>query len=446
MKRMVKSTRLVKSLLLAGLLAAPTLAFHAMAAESDNHWSTQNVLDDGNGPYAYFNDPGNWDAAVVPGYTNDAGAYIRVMDSQATGSHVTCIITNSMNLYQIMIGAGNGGDVVISNGAVVTAGVGMFGGPNQWTGVGFPNGPSTLTIGPGSSLTCGDHLWLGQGDADGGPNSVIVDGGTLTVNGQLGVSWNGGPGTNYLIIKNGGTVNEHSWSANQSFGQPANSGNVGVLNIADNTSHLVINGNQTGSFNYFVTNGNFLAYGGLGTITYNYNPSLNVSTVSAVAPVDANTPIFSVQPTNTIVGLGAPATLHALVSNVSVNYGWLLNSVLLTDGGGISGSHTATLTIASITSANVGNYSVVATNQNFATEFTLSTTAALSADSFNLYPVITINGVPGDTYVVQYATSLTPPVTWTPFATNILGGPIQYVIDTGSPLSMQRFYRVVQTQ
>ncbi len=442
---MVKTPRLFKTLLLAAVLAAPNLAFNALAAEADMHWTPVDVFNDGGGDYAYFDDPNNWGSFVAPGYTNDAGAYIRVMDNQAVGSHVTCIITNDLNLYQLMIGAGGSGDVIITNGAHVTAGVGMFGGPNQWTGVGFPNGPSTLTIaGTGSSLTCGDHLWLGQGDANGGPNSVIVDGGTLTVNGQLGVSWNGGPGTNYLIIKNGGTVNEHSWSANQSFGQPANAGNVGILNIADNTSRLVINGNQTGSFNYFVTNGNFLAYGGLGTIAYNYNPSLNVSTVTAIAPVDPFTPIFSLQPSNVVVTLGSPATLHALVSNVgSVDYVWQLNNVPLTDGGGLTGTHTANLSIASVAAANVGNYSVVATNHDHPDHFTTSHTASVNAESFNLFPVITVNGVIGNTYLVQYATSLTPPVTWTTLATVTLGAASQQVVDTATPLAITRFYQVV---
>lgn len=325
MKRTVNSSRLFKSLLLVGLLAAPNLAFNAMAQESDMHWSPNDIFNDGGGNYAYFDDGNNWDSLVVPGYTNAAGAYIRVMVNQAANSHVTVVITNSMNLYQLMVGAGGSGDVVITNGAVVTTGVGMYGGGNQWTGVGFPNGPSTLTIAGGASLICGDHLWLGQGDANGGPNSVIVDGGTLTVNGQLGVSWNGGPGTNYLIIKNGGTVNEHSFSSGESFGLPVHPGHWGILNIADNTSKLVINGNQTAFFNYYVTNGQFLAYGGAGTITYNYNPSLNVSTVLAVAPVDPNTPIFSLQPSNVVVTLGSPVTLHALAatgnSSPSITHG-----------------------------------------------------------------------------------------------------------------------------
>ncbi len=318
--------------------------------------------------------------------------------------------------------------------------MGLFGGPNQWTGLGFPGGPSTLYIGPSSSLSCGDHLWIGNGAAD-SVGTLTIDGGALHVQGQFGLGWNGFAGTtNYATIKNGGHLFLNQW-AGQTLGTATA---VGILNIADNSSLVTVNGNVTGQFAAVTNNNRLIAYGGAGTVTWNYNPGLNLTTINAVAPVNPNTPIFSVQPTNTIVGVGAPATLHALVSNVAVNYGWLFNNVPVTDGGGISGSHTANLTIASVTGANVGNYSVIATNQSIASEHTLSATAALTTDAFSINPVITINGVVGDTYVCQYTSSLTPPVTWTSFATNTLGSPIQYVIDLSASLSTQRFYRVAQ--
>src|SRR5689334_15075862 len=90
-----------KTLLVAGMLAATNLAFNAMAV--DNHWSPFNVLDDGFGPYAYFNDGANWDQAVAPSYTNSVGDTMRTMVSQSVGSYVTCVITNDQELYQIMI-------------------------------------------------------------------------------------------------------------------------------------------------------------------------------------------------------------------------------------------------------------------------------------------------------------------------------------------------------
>ena len=441
MKKMVKSSRLFNALLLAGLLVP--LAFSARAQNYDQAtWSPLNTSTDGSGNvYAYWNDTQNWNTAIVPSLSNSvSGNLWAVHFADPAGAIVQCIVTNDTQVGQVVVGDyGNGGYLVITNGASFQAG--LVGG-NNWTGVGFPNGPGTLYVGPNSVVTLGSHLWVGNGLTAQG--TVIVDGGTINIpNGQLGVGWNGTGGTNYLTIENGGKVVCGQWNP-ASFGPPGNTTTLGILNLADNTSTLVINGNQTGSFNNLVTNHQFLAYGGLGTISWNYNPALNISTVFAIAPVNPNTPIFAVQPTNVIVASGAPATLHALVSNVPVNYGWLFNNVPLADGGGISGSHTATLTVASVNSANIGNYSVVATNQNFATEHTLSTTASLTTDAFSINPVVTINGVVGDTYVCQYTSSLTPPVTWTSFATNTLGGSVQYVIDLSASLSTQRFYRVVQ--
>ena len=129
------------------------------------------------------------------------------------------------------------------------------------------------------------------------------------------------------------------------------------------------------------------------------------------------------------------------------SYQWLFNSAPLSDGDGISGSHTATLTVGNFTAAETGIYSVVATNANPASQndrnYGSSLGVSVSAESFNLYPVITINGVNGSSYLVQYTTSLTPPVTWTTLTTVTAGaGPIQ-VVDTATPLSVQRFYQVI---
>ena len=444
MKRMVKSPRQFKSLLLAGLLGS--LALNAMAVpETDYHWSPNDVFNDGGGNYAYMNDDNNWDSLLAPTVTNSSGAFIRTMLNQSAGSHVVCVITNDTDLYQLMIGTGGGGggDLVITNGAHVTAGRGLDGGPSQWTGLAFPGGPSTLTVvGTGTSLSCGDHLWIGNGGSADSTGKLYIDGGTLIVQGQFGLGWNGLSGTtNYATITNGAHLQLNQW-ASPTLGQ---GGCIGILNIADNSAYVTINGNVTGYFAALTNSMQLIAYGGAGHITWNYNPSGNITTINAVAPPDPNTPIFSTQPVNTIVALNGPGSMHAQVSNVAVNYGWLLNNVPVADGGGISGSHTATLNIANVTSANVGNYICVATNSSFPTEVTLSSVASLNADSFNLYPVITVNGVQGNTYAVQWTASLTPPVTWNTLATVTLGAPSQQVVDTGTPLALSRFYRVVQT-
>ncbi|HVV73803.1 MAG TPA: hypothetical protein VHI52_20230, partial [Verrucomicrobiae bacterium] len=114
------------------------------------------------------------------------------------------------------------------------------------------------------------------------------------------------------------------------------------------------------------------------------------------------------------------------------------------DGNGISGAQTSKLTISGVAAASVGIYSVYATNTTSSTSWALSSAVSLSTEAISFYPVITINGIPGNTYQVDYTTSLTPPVTWTPLATVTLAAPSQFVVDSGSPMSNNRFYRVVQ--
>jgi len=257
------------------------------------------------------------------------------------------------------------------------------------------------------------------------------------------VGWNGTGGTNYITLTNGGRAFLSQWAAS-TLGQPGNN-SLGIMNIADNSSYVVVTNNATGFFNTLVTNNQLIAYGGLGKITWNYNPVANITTINATAPTNQFTPIITAQPTNQIVSLGGTASFHVQISNVPVNYQWIFNGNPLTDGGGISGSKTATLTISGVTVAQTGSYFVMATNTTHSDQFVSSSSATLSIMGINLYPVVTINGVPGNTYVTEYTASLTPPVTWTPFATNAVGSfaPV-YVVDSTSPMAVKRFYHVIQ--
>ena len=431
-----------KSLLLAGLLAGPMLAFNAMAQNrEDDHWSPTDVFTDGNGNQAaYYADPNNWSEVVVPVVvdTNQVNTFFNAAFDSAA---VICVVTNDSGVGQLMCGFGGGGTIEIYPGAHFQAGF-AFGG--NWTGIGFVAGPGTLIVDPGADFTCASHLWVGQGTADQG--TVIINGGTIHIpNGQLGVSWNGIGGTNYITITNGGALYLSQWSS-QTLGAPGSGGaNIGIMNIGAN-SQVVITNNQLSYMNTLETNGQLIAFGGLGTISAVYNPSANITILTGLAPAGPPTPVFSLQPSNTIVSLGGTATLTAAASP-ETGYQWLFNSAPLTDGIGISGSTTATLTIANFKVEETGIYSVVATNANAGSQyrsFASSQGATLSADSINLYPVVTVDGVNGSTYVVQYATSLTPPVTWTSLSTNTVGTLPLYVVDTATPMSVQRFYRVIQ--
>jgi len=430
-----------KSLLLAGLLAGPMLAFNAMAqSREDDHWSPTDVFTDANGNQAaYYADPNNWGLGVVPVIydTNQANTYFNAAFDSAA---VICVVTNDGGVGQLMCGFGGGGIVEIYPGAHFTAG---FHNGGDWTGIGFVAGPGTLIVDPGADFTCASHLWVGQGTADQG--TVIINGGTLHIpNGQLGVSWNGIGGTNYITITNGGTLYMSQWSS-QTLGAPGSGpSNIGIMDIEGSSSQVIITNNQVGFMYTLETNGQLIAFGGKGTISAVYNPSANITVLSALAPQGPTTPQFSINPSNAVVGLGGTLTLTA-TATPETGYQWMFNSAPLANGNGVSGATTATLTVANFSVAETGVYSVLATNAAASPSdrsYTTSTSATATSDAFSLYPVVTINGVNGTTYVSQYATSLSGP--WTSFSTNTAGiGPI-LVVDTTSPLSMAKFYRVTQ--
>jgi len=446
MKRKINSPQLLKSLLLVGVLAGP-LAFNAMAATRvDIQWSPLDTWTDdtGTNTYAAWDDPNNWQGGVVPVVDDTNPAVTQpAFYNAAYNSPVICVVSNNTQVTpvgQLMCGFGGAGTLVVSNGAHFQAGFSGFG--DSWTGIGYVSGPGTLIIDAGSDVTLAGHLWVGQGSAA-QTGTVIVNGGTLHVpGGELGVGWNGG--TNYIYVTNGASVYLRDWAPN-TLGAPGNTsaGAFGIMDIGAN-SQVVITNNATSMMNAVITNHQLIAFEGNGTIQAIYNPGNNTTVLTALAPPGPTTPVFSVQPTNVIVTLGGTATFTAAASPAN-SYQWMFNSAPLTNGNGISGATTATLTIANFKATETGVYSVVATNSAASPSdrpYTSSQTATATGESFNLYPVITINGINGSTYVSQYATSASGP--YTSFSTNIAGtGPVN-VIDTTSPLSMAKFYRVLQ--
>lgn len=472
MKKTLNFFQRFKALLLVCLLAGPGLALKSTAqlAQVNENWNGEGaIFQVGANYYGYWNDPNNWTGGYAPFSlgTNsaDAGDYDGAVIGMAS-PYVITLVTNDTQVGQLQLGNGSPTDygvLLITNGASFEAGDEPLNGGN-WTGVGFTGGNGTLIVGPGSSFTCTSHLWVGTTGTEG---VVIDNGGNVSIpSGQLGAGWNGG--TNYVYVTNNGTMELGQFSP-QMLGYPVTTNTkIGYFDIESGGSVIVSNNNLTTynfSFNanetnsdpalagksvniltFWETNGQLLAYEGQGTIQAIYNPAGNFTTITAIAPVSSQTPIFSVNPSNTIASFNGSATLTAEVNNVPVSYQWEFNGNPLTDGNGISGSKTGTLTIANVTTATTGNYSVVATNTSATSFFASSTSAALNAQSFNLYPVISIYGVNGDSYEVQYTTSLASPVTWTTLGTYTVGTGVYQVVDTATPLSISRFYQVVQVQ
>jgi hypothetical protein len=117
---------------------------------------------------------------------------------------------------------------------------------------------------------------------------------------------------------------------------------------------VVVNGNATAFFRALVNSGQLTGYGGAGSVSWSYDQPSNTTTLVGVAPVTADTPVITGQPTNLVVGLGGTASFSVSIANVPCNHQWQFNSQPLTDGNGISGSTTAKLTFADVAAAGAG--------------------------------------------------------------------------------------------
>ncbi len=156
----------------------------------------------------------------------------------------------------------------------------------------------------------------------------------------------------------------------------------------------------------------------------------------------AGSPVITNEPTSVTVALGGNTSFTVGVSNTAgVTYVWQKDGVTLSDSvGHISGSSTATVTITGASTNDIGHYQALVSN-TFG--LSRSKSVALAIFGIALDPAVTITGKIGDTYEVDYTTSLTPPVTWTPLISTLkLTTSPQTVVDT-SGLGSGRFYRAV---
>jgi hypothetical protein len=116
----------------------------------------------------------------------------------------------------------------------------------------------------------------------------------------------------------------------------------------------------------------------------------------------------------------------------------------LKEGAPIGAATASSLTLSNLQMTAAGNYSVCVSNLAGSV---VSSNAYLTMNpagvSLALYPGITINGVVGLTYGIQYNTDVNNTNAWRGAANITLGAPTQLWFDI-QPLSYpQRFYRVV---
>jgi hypothetical protein len=153
------------------------------------------------------------------------------------------------------------------------------------------------------------------------------------------------------------------------------------------------------------------------------------ATLTVIVP-----PTIAGQTTNETVALGASVTLTVTLNGTPpFGYQWRLN------GTNLVGQTGASLTLSNLSLSEAGNYSVIVSNP---AGTNTSPAIALTVETLNLYPVLTIAGPVGSNYQIDYANALGDTNIWLPLTNIALPmSPYSY-IDTQTPLAIRRCYRV----
>ncbi len=263
--------------------------------------------------------PGNWSGGFVP--TNGYKAYF-------SAGAASCVVTSTVGGCQISIGDGGpGGVLIITNGGNLSAGDNTAGNNDDyaWSAIGYSN-TGEMDIENGGAVTFNYHLWIGLNP--GAIGTLKMNGGTALVVGAFGLGFSGGTG---IVHINGGTLTLSQWAANGIQGSGS------VLDIG--AGSVVIAGNQVASVNGFIAGGKITAYGGTGTVVYNYNGTSNSTTITATqSSINSSNIYLSIQLpiTNLILSWPTSAVYYGLQSATNLNspviWRSLTNTVATTNG------------------------------------------------------------------------------------------------------------------
>ncbi len=192
-----------------------------------------------------WNEKTNWTGFVAP------GSVTKVIFN-VVGA-IPCTVTDAaLADYVVMGDSGPGGTLIITNGGSLTCG------SVNATAIGYDSN-ALMIVENGGLASFGTHLWIGLNSGSDG--TLIMHGGTVSVGGMFGLGWQGGKGTARIY---GGTLALSQWDYFNSI-QGAS-----VLDISG-TGTVVINGDQTGSVNNFISTGQITNHAGPGMLAVDYN-------------------------------------------------------------------------------------------------------------------------------------------------------------------------------
>ena len=134
-------------------------------------------------------------------------------------------------------------------------------------------------------------------------------------------------------------------------------------------------------------------------------------------------PLITTQPANQAVAPGATITFSVTVSGTTpLNYQWRKDGSVMIDGGNVSGSATATLTLNDVSLSDMAGYSVVTTNAGGSVTSVTATLTVIVPPSITMQPASCTN-VAGTSAAFTVTATGTPPLSyqWSFNETNISG-------------------------
>ena len=174
-----------------------------------------------------------------------------------------------------------------------------------------------------------------------------------------------------------------------------------------------------------------------------YNRALSETEIQAIYSAGSggkcHRPIITTQPRNQLGYWGQSITLSAAALGATpMSYQWLHN------GSPKAGGSDGSLVLTNVQADDAGTYCVVITNTyGSATSSNALVTVNPAGVSADLYTGITIEGVVGQTYGVQYTTNLDDAGSWQGLANVPLSTTPQLWVDAQPANQARRYYRVV---
>jgi hypothetical protein len=175
-----------------------------------------------------------------------------------------------------------------------------------------------------------------------------------------------------------------------------------------------------------------------------YNRALSASEVQSIYNAGSAgkcaRPIITAEPQSQVGYWGKSVTFTVTAGGTEpLSYQWQWNGVP------IAGATESSLILTNLEATNAGNYSVVVTDayDNTTTSSNVYLTVNPAGVSLALYSGITIEGVVGRTYGLQYNTDLSNTNDWRGMANITLWAPTELWFDVQPANQARRFYRVV---